>query len=74
MKKYLDRTFYDLTTVALHDWKAYSEMRNLAEQKYRLSLTDPYLPSSTLEQVRKNLIQLHNSKIFSFCLIFSVVK
>lgn len=51
VKKYLDRTFYDLTTIALHDWKAYSEMRNLAYQKYNLSLTDPYLPSSTLEQV-----------------------
>jgi WASH complex subunit 7 len=51
VKKYLDRTFYDLTTVALHDWKAYSEMRNLADQKYNLNLTDPYLPSSTLEQV-----------------------
>ena len=48
VKKYLDRTFYDLTTIALHDWKAYSEMRNLACQKYNLYLTDPYLPSSTL--------------------------
>lgn len=52
VKRYLDRTFYDLTTVALHDWKAYSEMRNLADQKYNLNLIDPYLPSSTLEQVR----------------------
>jgi WASH complex subunit 7 len=51
VKKYLEKTFYDLTTVALHDWKAYSEMRNLAYQKYNLSLVDPYLPSSTLEQV-----------------------
>ena len=52
VKKYLDKTFYDLTTVALHDWKAYSEMRNLADQKYSISLTEPYLPSSTLEQVK----------------------
>lgn len=50
VKRYLDKTFYDLTTIALHDWKAYSEMRNLAYQKYNLVLTDPYLPSSTLEQ------------------------
>ena len=33
VKTYLDKTFYDLTTIALHDWKAYSEMRNLASQK-----------------------------------------
>ncbi len=56
VKRYLDKTFYDLTTIALHDWKAYSEMRNLASQKYSLNLTDPYLPSSTLEQVIKNNI------------------
>ena len=31
---YLDTTFYNLTTVALHDWKSYGLMRNLATQKY----------------------------------------
>lgn len=30
---YLDSTFYNLNTVALHDWKVYGQMRNLAEQK-----------------------------------------
>lgn len=30
---YLDTTFYNLNTVALHDWKVYGQMRNLAEQK-----------------------------------------
>eukprot|EP00128_Syssomonas_multiformis_P018373 Colp12_sorted_trinity150504_noHs@17166 len=29
---YLDTTFYNLTTVALHDWKTYGDMRNLAQQ------------------------------------------
>ena len=28
--QYLDTTFYNLTTVALFDWKTYAEMRNLA--------------------------------------------
>lgn len=62
--KYLERTFYDLTTVALHDWKAYSEMRNLAYQKYSLSLIDPYLPSSTLEQGLDVLEIMRNIHIF----------
>lgn len=64
VKKYLDRTFYDLTTIALHDWKAYSEMRNLASQKYNLHLTDPYLPSSTLEQGLDVLEIMRNIHVF----------
>lgn len=48
---YLDTTFYNLTTVSLHDWKTYGDMRNLAEQKYGLVMIEPQLPSQTLEQV-----------------------
>ncbi|PFX13788.1 WASH complex subunit 7 [Stylophora pistillata] len=48
---YLDTTFYNLTTVALHDWRTYGEMRNQAKQKYGLEMTEAHLPSQTLEQV-----------------------
>lgn len=51
---YLDTTFYNLTTVALHDWKTYVDMRNLASKKYGLDMLEPHLPSATLEQVRWN--------------------
>ena len=51
MTHYLDTTFYNLTTVALHDWKTYGDMRNLAERKYGLMMLEPHLPSATLEQV-----------------------
>ena len=64
VKNYLERTFYDLTTVALHDWKAYSEMRNLAYQKYNFNLIDPYLPSSTLEQGLDVLEIMRNIHVF----------
>lgn len=64
VKKYLDKVYYDLTTIALHDWKAYSEMRNLAFQKYSLDLTDPYLPSSTLEQGLDVLEIMRNIQVF----------
>ena len=50
---YLDTMFYNLTTVALHDWKTYGDMRNMAEQKYGLVMLEPHLPSATLEQVRR---------------------
>ena len=53
MESYLDRTFYNLTTVALHDWKTYGEMKNLAQHKYKLTLTEAHLPSQTLEQVMR---------------------
>lgn len=51
VEHYLNKTFYNLTTVALHDWKTYGEMKNMAEQKYGLTLMDTHLPSQTLEQV-----------------------
>lgn len=51
MEHYLNKTFYNLTTVALHDWKTYSEMRTWAQRKYGLNLIEAHLPSQTLEQV-----------------------
>ena len=51
VEHYLNKTFYNLTTVALHDWKTYGEMKNMAEQKYGLTLIESHLPSQTLEQV-----------------------
>ena len=51
---YLDTTFYNLTTVALHDWKTYGDMRNLAFKKYGLQMLEPHLPSATLEQVQSS--------------------
>eukprot|EP01083_Nonionella_stella_P277002 941676_1 len=41
----LDTNFYNLSTVALHDWKIYAEMRALAREKYNLDLADVHLPS-----------------------------
>ena len=50
---YLERTFYNLTTVALHDWKTYGEMASLAADKYGLMLTDNHLPMGCLDQVQR---------------------
>lgn len=51
VESYLDKIFYDYTTASSTDWNTYSEMRNLASQKYGLDLHEPHLPSKTLEQV-----------------------
>ncbi len=44
---YLDSIFYNLTTVTLHDWRIYAEMRNLAHEKYGLNMTEVHLPGNS---------------------------
>ncbi|XP_054280077.1 WASH complex subunit 4-like [Macrosteles quadrilineatus] len=61
---YLEHTFYDLTTVALHDWRTYGEMRCLAQHKYRISTVEDTLPSQTLEQGLDVLEIMRNIHIF----------
>ncbi len=58
VESYLDKIFYDYTTASSTDWNTYSEMRNLASQKYGLDLHEPHLPSKTLEQVK---FHIHSS-------------
>lgn len=50
VETYLNAAFYNHAAVALHNWKTYGEMRQLAEQKYGLVLDDIHLPCQTLEQ------------------------
>eukprot|EP00731_Ephydatia_muelleri_P001294 Em0001g1294a len=61
---YLDMTFYNLTTVALHDWKTYGDMRSLAEHKYGLVMLEPHLPSATVEQGLDVLEIMRNIHVF----------
>ncbi len=42
----LSISFYNHNTVALHDSRVYTEMRNLAKSKYNLEISDSHLPSS----------------------------
>ncbi|CAF0880881.1 unnamed protein product [Rotaria sordida] len=64
VESYLDRIFYDYTTASSTDWNTYSEMRNLASQKYGLDLHEPHLPSKTLEQGCDVLDILRNLNAF----------
>ena len=65
IEHYLDKTFYNLTTVALYDWKTYAEMRNLAKEKYGLQLMEVHLPGQTLEQGVDVLEIMRNIHIFT---------
>lgn len=64
VEHYLDKIFYNLTTVALHDWKTYDEMRSLARQKYGLVTVEAHLPSQTLEQSLDVLEIMRNIHVF----------
>lgn len=61
---YLDKTFYNLTTVALHDWKSYGEMRSLGKIKYNLNFVPNHLPYQTLEHGLDVLEIMRNIHIF----------
>lgn len=52
VEHYLSKMFYNLTTVVLHDWQTYGEMRQLAKFKHNLDTVEDHLPMQTLEQVR----------------------
>lgn len=61
---YLDRNFYNLTTVALHDWKTYADMKSLAYEKLGLELIDSFLPMGSLDQGLDVLQIMRNIHIF----------
>lgn len=54
---YLSKTYYNLASVALHDWQSYATMRVLAFDKYKLSILDDHLPGHSLEQVCQIMIR-----------------
>ena len=64
VEHYLDKTFYNLTTVALHDWKSYGEMRSLGKIKYNLNFVQNHLPYQTLEHGLDVLEIMRNIHIF----------
>ncbi|KAJ8910819.1 hypothetical protein NQ315_004679, partial [Exocentrus adspersus] len=61
---YLSAMFYNLTTVVLHDWKTYGEMRRLAFMQYGLDTVNDNLPMQTLEQGLDVLEIMRNINVF----------
>jgi WASH complex subunit 7 len=60
----LEKDFYELTTVALHDWKTYGEMASLAAHKYGINLADNHLPMGCLDQGLDVLQIMRNIHVF----------
>ncbi|XP_066158382.1 WASH complex subunit 4 isoform X3 [Euwallacea fornicatus] len=61
---YMSTTFYNLTTVVLHDWRTYGEMRRLALLQYNLETVDDDLPMQTLDQGLDVLEIMRNINVF----------
>lgn len=49
IEDYLNKTYYDLTTVALHNYQIHGEMKLLAGRKFGLQTMDDNLPNRGLE-------------------------
>ncbi|XP_011503763.1 PREDICTED: WASH complex subunit 7 [Ceratosolen solmsi marchali] len=64
IEHYLDYTFYNLTTIALHDWKTYRIMHALTNHKLGLETVQNHLPTQILEQGLDALEIMRNIHIF----------
>ena len=64
VKRFLEATFYNLTTLALHNWLTYSEMASLAKEKYGLVLADSHLPMGSLDSGLDVLQIMRNIHVF----------
>lgn len=64
IEHYLDDMFYNLTTVALHDWRTYRMMHALAHYKLNLDTVENYLPTQILEQGLDALEIMRNIHVF----------
>lgn len=62
--KYLSSMFYNLTTISMHDWRTYGQMRILAKQKFQLDSVEDFLPTQTLEQGLDVLEIMRNIHLF----------
>ncbi|XP_044764720.1 WASH complex subunit 4 isoform X2 [Coccinella septempunctata] len=61
---YLSTMFYNLTTVVLHDWQTYGEMRRLASLQYNLETIEDNLPMQRIEQGLDVLEIMRNINVF----------
>lgn len=64
VSKYLSQMFYNLTTISMHDWRTYGQMRILARNKFHIETVEDHLPTQTLEQGLDVLEIMRNIHLF----------
>lgn len=63
-ENFLNELAYNMTTIALHDWKTYESMLGFAHSKFGLEFASLQLPTQTLEQGLDVLEITRNIHIF----------
>ncbi|KAI2795690.1 hypothetical protein BLOT_016329 [Blomia tropicalis] len=64
VENHLNELAYNMTTIALHDWKTYESMLAFARDKFGLEFASLQLPTQTLEQGLDVLEITRNIQIF----------
>lgn len=64
VSRYLSQMFYNLTTISMHDWRTYGQMRILAKKKFHIETVEDHLPTQTLEQGLDVLEIMRNIHLF----------
>lgn len=62
--RYLSQMFYNLTTITMHDWRTYGQMRVFSKYKFHLETVEDHLPNQTLEQGLDALEIMRNIHLF----------
>ena len=72
IENYLNELAYNMTTIALHDWKTYESMLGFAHSKFGLEFASLQLPTQTLEQGLDVLEITRNIQIFVAAYLYNL--
>lgn len=64
IESHLEKTFYNLCTISLNDCNTYNDMRSIANERYGLNVSDPFLPDGSLDQGLDFIDTLRNLESF----------
>ena len=64
---YFTRVFYNETTVAPQVWETYTEMANLLERLYDITVLDCHIPGAMMQQEIDVLEIMRNISVFVSC-------
>ena len=72
VENYLNELAYNMTAIALHDWKTYESMLGYARDKFGLEFASLQLPTQTLEQGLDVLEITRNIQIFVAAYLYNL--
>ena len=78
VEAYLEKTFYNLTTVALHNWRTYGEMRAMATHNYKVIFSfsiECLIAKNVTQSIWYTMYDFHHFADIYFCksMFFSIL-